>query len=78
MFRILFLVIAAIILYKLIFDFIIPIYRASRQIKQKFREMNQQPGDQMNGFGKGTTTQNQQQRAEKPAQKDYIDFEELK
>lgn len=78
MFRILFLVITAIILYKLIFDFIIPIYRTSRQIKRKFRDMNQHMGDQMNGFGQGTTTQNQQEQAKKPVQKDYIDFEEIK
>jgi len=72
MFRILFLVIAAIILYKLIFDFVIPIYRTSRQIKKKFREMNQQT----NGFGENAAPPKTE--VKKPVQKDYIDFEEIK
>ena len=74
MFRIVLLVIAAIILYKLIFDFVIPIYRTSKQIKRKFRDMHQQMGGQANGFD----THHQQQPSKKPSQKDYIDFEEIK
>ena len=41
MFRILFLIIAVVVLYKLIFGFIIPVYRASKDIKRQFRNMNQ-------------------------------------
>jgi hypothetical protein len=66
-------------LYKLIFGFIIPVYRTTRQMKAKFREMHdkmqqQQAGQQ--GFGQeqaAPRAQNSQARAG-----DYIDFEEIK
>lgn len=78
MFRIILLVLGAIILYKLIFDFIIPVYRASRDIKKRFREMHQQMGDNLNQFNQQAQPQQQPKPAEKPAAKDYIDFEEVK
>jgi hypothetical protein len=66
-------------LYNLIFRFIIPVYRTTRQMKQKFREMQTQMQDQMNQQQDFTT---QAQTAEKSSSKkpkeDYIDFEEIK
>jgi Sec-independent protein translocase protein TatA len=66
------------ILYKLIFDFIIPIYQTTRRVKKQFGEMQNKMQDQMNTF-------NQQQNAatkpnaQEPAKKeDYIDYEEVK
>ncbi|HMR91031.1 MAG TPA: hypothetical protein PKC69_01905 [Chitinophagaceae bacterium] len=67
-------------LYNLIFRFIIPVYKASRQMKQKFSEIQQRMQEQM---------KQQEQAAESsrpsPAGKassasagDYIDFEEIK
>lgn len=69
------------ILYKLVFDFIIPIYQTTKRVKKQFGEMQNKMQDQMNTF-------NQQQNAasppdrdtrQKPAKKeDYIDYEEVK
>ena len=65
-------------LYNLVFRFIIPVYKTTRQVKKKFREMNdqmQQEQFQQQGF-------NQQPSPQKssPSQRneDYIDFEEIK
>jgi hypothetical protein len=66
-------------LYQLIFKFILPIYRTTRQIKKGFREMqermNGQPGQQPNPYqntSAPTNTENNKQVG------DYIDFEEIK
>jgi hypothetical protein len=81
MFRILLIIIGIIVLYKLIFDFIIPVYRTSRDIRRKFRDINQQMGDRMNQFNR-SQSQGQAQAEPQPKKpvtgKDYIDFEEIK
>jgi len=71
--------------YRLVFHFIIPIYKTTRQVKKQFREMsarmNSSEGhsrmeDQMNQqqpFQQPPATENKKQQAG-----DYIDFEELK
>ena len=65
--------------YNLVFRFIIPVYKTTRQMKQKFREMQTNMQDQMN--------QQQDFSAQKPSpekssstkpKEDYIDFEEVK
>lgn len=76
MFRIILFVIGAVILYKLIFDFIIPVYRTSRDIRKRFREMHQQMSDNANRFNQQNVQQKEPEK--KPVQKDYIDFEEVK
>ena len=65
-------------LYSLIFRFIIPIYKTTRQVKKKFREMHdqmQQEQFQQQGFNQQPTPQKSA-----PSQRsgDYIDFEEIK
>ncbi len=66
------------LLYKFIFDFIIPVYESSKKIKKQFGEMQEKMQNNMNQY------QNQQKPApsqpSKPVQKegDYIDFEEVK
>lgn len=79
MFKYILLILAAVVLYKLIFDLIIPVYRASRDIKKRFRDINQQMHERMN------QSQNYEQEAPrfkntetKPKKGDYIDFEEVK
>jgi hypothetical protein len=65
-------------LYKLIFGFIIPVYRTTRQMKRKFREMHEQMQQQQmkqQGFSQESAPA---QPAGKPAGGDYIDFEEVK
>ncbi len=68
------------LLYKLVFDFIIPVVKTTKQVKKQFGDMNAQMQEKMN--------QQQQQAAnftapKKPAatsakNDDYIDFEEVK
>ncbi len=66
------------ILYKLIFDFIIPIYNTTKKVKKQFGEMHNKMQDQMNTFNKqqnNTTTKPTEQSVKK---EDYIDYEEIK
>jgi len=56
------------LLYKLIFEFIIPVYNATSQVKKKVGEMQQE-----NNF----TTPPKQSSTEKPKRNDYIDFEDV-
>lgn len=67
------------ILYKFIFDFVIPIYNTTKKVKKQFGDMQEKMNQQMNGF-------NQQQQTKttpppvKPVEskEDYIDYEEVK
>jgi hypothetical protein len=80
MFKYILLILAAVVLYKLIFDLIIPVYRASRDIKKRFRDINQQMHERMNqsqGFNQqASNIKNPEGRPAKG--QDYIDFEEVK
>jgi hypothetical protein len=61
--------------FNFIFRFIIPVYRTTRQLKKKFREMHDHMQEER-------VNQNQQPSPQKSAPqatgKDYIDFEEIK
>ena len=62
--------------YNLVFKFIIPIFRTTRQVKKGFRDMQDKMNDQMNqhpGFQKPDNTAT----AKKPVG-DYIEFEDVK
>jgi hypothetical protein len=60
-------------LYKLIFDFVIPVSKATSQIKSKIREQQRQ-------FNQQQATPQQQNSSQKPPASDteYIEFEEVK
>jgi hypothetical protein len=78
MFRFLLYALLIWFLYNLIFKLIIPLFRTTRQVKQKFREMHQQMEDQdrqQQGFQKTSPI-----RKPEPSKRadDYIDFEEIK
>ena len=66
----------AYLLYRLVFNFIIPIYRTTRQVKKGFREMH----ERMNGRPQNNTQQNASapKGSDKPKVGEYIDFEEVK
>lgn len=69
----------AYLVYRLVTDFVIPIYKTAKQVKQKFREMN----EQMQGKGPkpGPASQNTDatpQKKKAGTVGDYIDFEEVK
>ena len=78
MLRYLFFAFLIYLAYRLVFHFIIPIYKTTRQVKKQFREMHsrmednmrQQPPHQQPAT---PATENKKQQAG-----DYIDFEELK
>jgi len=65
------------LLYKLIFDFIIPVSRASNQIKKNIRNAQAQ---QQQYYEQQQASQAQQQQKQTPPASDaeYIDYEEVK
>ena len=65
-------------IYQLVFKFILPIYRTTRQVKKGFREMQERM--QQHGAAQSTHTQknNPNVRATKEQEGDYIEFEEVK
>lgn len=66
-------------LYKLIFDFIIPIYQSSKRVKKEFGEMHDKMQEQMHKFNQQQNSQ-QFNAKHQPAKKrdEYIDYEEVK
>ena len=78
MLRYLFFAFLIYLAYRLVFHFIIPIYKTTRQVKNQFREMHSRMQDNMsqqppNQQSATPATENKKQQAG-----DYIDFEELK
>jgi hypothetical protein len=66
-------------LYNLIFRLIIPVYKTTRQVKKKFREMHEQMEEQqMKQQGFHQQPDNTQKSSPAPRSGDYIDFEEVK
>ncbi|MEO6188218.1 MAG: hypothetical protein ABIO82_01150 [Ginsengibacter sp.] len=64
------------ILYKLIFEFVVPLYNSTKKIKKQFGEMQSKMQQDMNSY-----TKQQSQATPKPEAKkedDYIEFEEIK
>ena len=78
-FRILLYAFLIYLLYRLIFHFIIPIYKTTKQVKGQFKDMQSRMQEQMNkqeqSFQSATTN-----KTETPKEKssDNIDFEEVK
>lgn len=69
-------------LYNLIFRFILPVYRTSRQVKQQFRQMqeamqNQARQQQGQQPAPSASSAQPKKQSQKPGG-DYIDFEEIK
>ena len=64
------------IFYKLIFDFIIPVYRSTKKIKKQFGEMQSKMQSDMNNFQNAKRPAEPEPRQEKEG--DYIEFEEVK
>jgi len=64
--------------YRLVFHFIIPIYKTTRQVKNQFREMHSRMEDQMNKQQANEHTSTLHTENKKEQVGDYIDFEELK
>jgi hypothetical protein len=86
---ILFLVIVVYVLYRFINNFLLPVVRATRQVRQQIRNMQEpgsdpggspRPGTAQGPFGADRSQQGQaaNKRSPKPPAEDYIDFEEVK
>ncbi len=65
------------IVYKAVVDFIIPIYRTTKQMKGKMAEMQERMSQQQRQTNFNSTTP-QQQASRKSNNEDYIDYEEIK
>ena len=65
-------------LYKLIFDFIIPIYQTTKQVKKKVNEMQSNMNEQVNRQQQNEFTAAKKEATPKPKGDDYIEFEEVK
>ncbi len=71
------------LLYRLIFNFIIPVFKTTKQVKKQFREMHSRMEEQMNqsSFTKAADDK-QADEIKKTSSKeqggDYIDYEEVK
>ena len=75
-FRILFYAFLVYLLYKLIFDFIIPVYKTTRQVKKGFNEMQDRMQEHIRQQQQPQQSQRSKSETAKPG--DYIEFEELK
>ena len=67
-----FTVLVLYLLYKLIFDFILPVSKASAQMRNKINEMNNRQQQNAN------QQQPDREAKSRPPKEDYIDFEEIK
>ena len=79
MLRYLFYAFLVYLAYRLVFHFIIPIYKTTRQVKKQFSEMHGRMEDYMSQQQQPNQQTPSPQPENKKAQAgDYIDFEELK
>lgn len=76
MFKLLLQILALYMLYKLIFNFIIPVYRTTRQMKAKMQDMQEHIQKQQQQQ-QATSQAKEPSRKSVPAD-DYIEFEEVK
>jgi predicted Holliday junction resolvase-like endonuclease len=80
MIRFILLALVLYILYKLVFELIVPVYKTARQVRSQFRNMQQQAQEHMNDSRQNVYPGNQHQakgESKAPAG-EYIDFEEIK
>jgi sortase (surface protein transpeptidase) len=66
------------LLYKFIFELVIPVSKATSQVKSKMREMQEMQNAQQEQYRQQQAAQAQAQPQEKKKGGDYIEFEEVK
>ena len=64
------------LLYKFIFDFIVPVYQSSKKIKKQFGEMQEKMQSDLKKYQNQPKPPQQEPSSKKEG--DYIDFEEVK
>ena len=77
-FRFLLYAFLAYVVYKIIFNLIIPVYKTTRQFKKGFREMSARMNDYMKEQHQESAPQNTTQPVSQKPSSDYIEFEEIK
>jgi hypothetical protein len=65
------------VIYKVVFQFVLPVFNTTRELKKGFREMQQKMNEQMKQQQQQASTATQPQAPKEPVG-DYIDFEEVK
>jgi len=79
MLRYLFFAFLIYLAYRLVFHFIIPIYKTTRQVKKQFRDMHERMQDHINeqqSYQQTSTSEPEPKKQQIGG--DYIDFEEVK
>jgi hypothetical protein len=67
------------ILYKVVFDFIIPAYKGVKEVKTKMNDMAARMQEQQRAHtNQQTPTPEPVQKPNKPVSDDYIEYEEVK
>ncbi|WP_162944613.1 hypothetical protein [Flavisolibacter nicotianae] len=66
------------VLFKLVFDFILPIYRTTQKVKQRFRDMHHDAQAPPMGAHPPKSSSNGSPQKGQETFGDYIDFEEVK
>jgi Domain of unknown function (DUF4834) len=70
------------IIYKVVFDLVIPVFRTTQKIRRQFGDIQQHMQDQMNatqnGYPNNAPSQPSPPEQKKSRAGDYIDFEEVK
>jgi len=74
--RFLFYAILGYLLFRFIFDFLIPVFKTTRQVRQQFRDMQDRMQDAPGSPNQ--TDYHRQQEASKIKEGEYIDYEEVK
>ena len=67
--------------YRLIFNFIIPVYKTTKQVKKQFKDVQDRMQDQYNNTRQAENSRYNASPQAEPSEKkvgEYIDFEEIK
>lgn len=77
-FRIILFVLLFYFVYRLVFDLLIPVYRATRQVRKGFNDFQNHMNEQMRGKEGNGDQQGKTPPNSKPKVGEYIEFEEVK
>jgi hypothetical protein len=76
MWKILFYGFLIYLLYQVVFNFIVPVYKTTKKVKKGFREMHEKMNEQVKQ--EQNSAQASSNNTPKKSVGDYIDFEEIK
>ncbi|HWJ30352.1 MAG TPA: hypothetical protein VNS32_27710 [Flavisolibacter sp.] len=64
--------------WRLVFDFILPIYRTTKKVRKGFRQMREQMNQHTEQYQQENPSHSNQNNNKKGGVGEYIDFEEIK